>query len=225
MSHILDRPIWTALATRHAHLAQGGPLARRYPPSVSMFTATGDDSAESLSALDELAAEETVLLVQSSEVALPPGLAVVLSAGGVQMLADDMFPLIEDERIEKLGDADAEDMLALATLTKPGPFSLKARSFGDFWGIRENGQLIAMAGERLKQPGLTELSGVCTHPDFQRRGLARLMSLYVAGQISAKGELPYLHSWATNEAAISLYRSIGFTLRTPMSVMIAKRGG
>ena len=116
------------------------------------------------------------------------------------------MPLIEDERIEKLGEADAADMLELATLTKPGPFTLKAQALGDFWGIKENGRLIAMAGERLKQDGLTELSGVCVHPDFQGKGLGRLMTLYAAGKIFAKGEQPFLHTYASNSVAIGLYR-------------------
>ena len=139
------------------------------------------------------------------------------------MIAERHMPLIEDDRIEKLGEADAADMLELATLTKPGPFTLKAQALGDFWGIKENGRLIAMAGERLKQDGLTELSGVCVHPDFQGKGLGRLMTLYAAGKIFAKGEQPFLHTYATNSTAIGLYESIGFRLRTRMNVAMIER--
>jgi predicted GNAT family acetyltransferase len=114
-------------------------------------------------------------------------------------------------------------MLELATLTKPGPFTMKAQALGDFWGVKENGRLIAMAGERLKLDGMTEVSGVCTHPDFQGKGLGRLMTLYAAGKISARGEQPFLHTYATNAVAIGLYESIGFRLRTRMNVAAIER--
>ncbi|WP_438749604.1 GNAT family N-acetyltransferase [Pararhizobium sp. O133] len=219
MSHILDRPIWSALGTRHSALAQGGALARRYLPSVSLFSATGDDRPESLEALRALASPgETLLVVQSTEGLVPDGMATVARASLVQMVAAEPLPQITDPRVELLGDGDAQEMLELAILTKPGPFTLGAQKFGSFWGIKQDGRLVAMAGERLKQPGYTELSGVCTHPDVRGRGLGRLMSLYVAGKICARGERVYLHSYSTNTAAITLYGSIGFKLRSDMHV-------
>ncbi|TGP83828.1 GNAT family N-acetyltransferase, partial [Mesorhizobium sp. M8A.F.Ca.ET.218.01.1.1] len=95
------------------------------------------------------------------------------------------------------------------SLTKPGPFTLEALSLGEFWGVKIDGRLAAMAGERMKQPGYSELSGVCSHPDFRGGGLARLLSLFVANRIVARGEVPYLHAFANNAAAIRLYESIG----------------
>jgi ribosomal protein S18 acetylase RimI-like enzyme len=224
MSHILDRPVWNALNTRHAALAQGGDLAKRYQPSIHPFAASRGETPESLRALAEIASPgETLIFLQADEFVLPPGFTATATALGVQMIAERHMPLIEDDRIEKLGEADAADMLELATLTKPGPFTLKAQALGDFWGIRENGRLIAMAGERLKQEGYTELSGVATHPDFQGKGLGRLMTLYAAGKIFAKGEQPFLHTYASNSVAIGLYESIGFRLRTPMNVAVIER--
>ena len=226
MSHILDRPIWNALTTRHAALAEGKGPARRYAPSIHPFASGRDESPESLAALGDIAAPgETLIFLQADEFILPPGFNATLTAFGVQMIAERHMPEIEDERITQLGEADAADMLELATLTKPGPFTLKALSLGDFWGIRENGRLIAMAGERLKQDGLSELSGVATHPDFQRRGLGRQLSLFVAGKIFAKGERPFLHAWEANSTAIGLYESIGFKLRTRMNVAVIERRG
>jgi predicted GNAT family acetyltransferase len=224
MSHILDRPIWNALNTRHAALAQGNDLAKRYAPSIHLFAASRDESPESLRALAEIASTgESLIFLQADEFVLPPGFTATATALGVQMIAERHMHVIEDDRIEKLGEADAADMLELATLTKPGPFTLKAQALGDFWGIRENGRLIAMAGERLKQDGLTELSGVCVHPEFQGKGLGRLMTLYAAGKIFAKGEQPFLHTYASNSVAIGLYESIDFRLRTPMNVAVIER--
>jgi predicted GNAT family acetyltransferase len=224
MSHMLDRPIWNALSTRHAALAEGGDLARRYVPDIHPFACSRDNSPESVRALADIAAPgETLVFLQADEFILPPGFTMTLTSFGVQMVAERHMPLVEDERIEKLGEADAAEMLELATLTKPGPFTLKAQALGDFWGVKENGRLIAMAGERLKLDGMTEVSGVCTHPDFQGKGLGRLMTLYAAGKISARGEQPFLHTYATNAVAIGLYESIGFRLRTRMNVAAIER--
>jgi len=96
-------------------------------------------------------------------------------------------------------------------------------NLGNFWGVKRDGVLLAMAGERLKQPGYTELSGVCVHPDAQGSGLGRLMSLFVAGQICARDEQPYLHAYATNARAIALYESLGFRLRSRMNVAMVRR--
>lgn len=224
MSHVLDRPIWNALTTRHAPLAEGNDLAKRYAPSIHPFANSRDESLESLAALAAIASPgETLIVLQADEFVLPPGFNATLTAFGVQMIAERQMPLMEDDRIIPLGEADAADMLELATLTKPGPFTLRAQALGSFWGVRENGRLIAMAGERLKQDGLTELSGVATHPDFQRRGLGRRLSLFVAGKICAKGEQPFLHAWEANTTAIGLYESLGFRLRTRMNVAVIER--
>ncbi len=224
MSQLLDRPIWSALNSRHSTLAEGSGPAKRYIPSISLFTATRDDSEESLAALSNLvAAGEEALLVQAMPIALPSGFTTVFNASLVQMIADGPIPAVQDERVQQLGEADAADMFELAALTKPGPFTLRAQAFGGFWGIRANGRLIAMAGQRLKQPGLTELSGVCVHPEAQGEGLGRLMSLFVAGRIIDKGEKPYLHAYATNSMAIGLYESIGFRLRSEMTAAMVRR--
>lgn len=226
MSHDLDRPIWNALNTRHAALALGGDLAKRYAPSIHPFACSRDERPESLAALADMAAPgDTLIFLQADEFVLPPGFAATMTAFGVQMVAERHMPLIEDDRITPLGEADAADMLELALLTKPGPFTLKAQALGCFWGIKENGRLIAMAGERLKQNGMTEVSGVCTHPDVRGRGLGRLLTLYVAGNVCAKDEQPFLHTYATNAAAIALYEKIGFRLRTRMNVAVIERQG
>jgi predicted GNAT family acetyltransferase len=224
MRHPLDRPVWTALTTRHSPLARGGPLAKRYPPTIVPFAASADSSAESLRALEELVPPgDTVVMPEADDIALPPGLAAVSIVKGVQMIADDQLQRVSDERIQRLTEADAAEMLALATLTKPGPFTLQAMSLGEFWGVKIDGRLAVMAGERMKQPGYTELSGVCSHPDFRGGGLGRLLSLHVAGKILKRGEIPYLHAYATNETAIRLYESIGFKLRSSMNIAVVQR--
>ncbi|NEJ74284.1 GNAT family N-acetyltransferase [Rhizobium phaseoli] len=226
MTHILDRPIWTALETAHAGLAEGNRNARRYPPSIVPFAASADDRPESLDALEMLpASEESMILIEAGLIAIPTGLAVVTEASAVQMIAERPHERISDSRIERLTEADAADMLALATLTKPGPFTLRAQSLGSFWGIRSEGRLVAIAGQRMRQTGFIELSGLCTHPDFQGRGLGTLLFRFVAGEIAAGGDTAYLHAYAANTSAISLYLTLGFTLRSEMNMRVVKRRG
>ncbi|WP_144299461.1 GNAT family N-acetyltransferase [Elioraea rosea] len=224
MTASLDRPIWSALATRHAGLAQGSSCARRYLAEIAPFAATQADDRDCLLALGDLVRPaERVLVIQATPISVPPDLVATTTAMGVQMLLERPAQDLDGSGIERLGAADVEDMLALATLTKPGPFTLRALSLGAFWGIREQGRLIAMAGERFGHPGFTEISGVCTHPDAQGRGLAKRLSLLVARAIQHRGETPYLHAWETNARAITLYRSIGFRLRARMHVAAFER--
>jgi hypothetical protein len=127
MKHVLDRPVWSALTTRHATLAEGGILARRYPPSVIPFAATRDGSEESLRALAALPRPgEEMMVVEADSIVLPAGLVAVVAAPVVQMILTRTPPRVTDERIERLTETDAAEMLALATLTRPGPFTLGA---------------------------------------------------------------------------------------------------
>lgn len=225
MSHILDRPIWNALHTAHADLAEGGERAMRYPPSIVPFAAAADDTRESLEALENLpAVDEAMAIVEAGPVIIPQGLTVVAEGKLVQMIAERPYERISDSRLQPLTSDDAEEMLALATLTKPGPFTLRAQSLGTFWGVKIEGRLVTMAGQRLRQPGFGELSGLCTHPDFQGRGLGTLLFRYVAGEISARGDTVFLHAYYTNTPAITLYKALGFKLRSEMNLRVVKRG-
>ena len=224
MTHVLDRPIWQALSTTHADVAEGGALARRYRTSIGPMAASIDNSPAALAALGALAAPgESLVLLMADPVVPPQGFETVMSAPGVQMLAAQPPRPLADAEIVPLGWADAAAMLALAELTKPGPFSLEALALGRFWGVRHNGALIAMAGERMRQPGYTELSGVCTHPDHRGKSLGKRLSLHAMQAIFESGARPFLHAFASNTPAITLYESIGFTLRRPMNVAFLRR--
>ncbi|MDG4884346.1 GNAT family N-acetyltransferase [Mesorhizobium sp. WSM4884] len=226
MKHVLDRPIWSALATRHQAFAEGDGLARRYRPSIVPFAATATDDEESLRALARLLPPlQSSIVVQTDPIALPAEVSAVSTATLVQMTAERPTQAVSDERVQPLTPDDAAEMLALASLTKPGPFTLEALSLGEFWGVKIDGRLAAMAGERMKQPGHCELSGVCTHPDFRGGGLARLLSLFVASRIMARGEVPYLHAYDSNALAVGLYESIGFRLRTTVNMAVVRRAG
>ena len=221
----LDRPVWASLSTDHAGLSVGGTLARRYAPDVNLFASACDDSDEGLAALASLVQPgERVYVLQAPKIVVPSGLVAVRAAKGVQLVASRSLQTEPaGENILKLTDADAPEMLALATLTEPGPFLTRTHRMGTFLGIRIGGRLAAMAGERFRFPGYTEVSGVCTHPEFRGRGLARALSAAVATGIESRGERPFLHAWKTNLPAISLYESLGFELRTEVDVAVLER--
>ena len=215
----LDRPVWASL--RHqSHWGLGDERARRFQPDINCFAATPDESADSLRALAELVqpGDDSVYLLQVPPIAAPPGLQAAKVARGVQMVATRR--LQADDGAQVLGDADAAEMLALAALTQPGPFLARTHTMGRFIGLRVNGRLAAMAGERMRFPGHVEVSGVCSHPDFRGRGLARRLSAAVTADIQRRGERPFLHAWTTNTAAIALYESLGFKVRTEVNVAV-----
>lgn len=222
----LDRPVWAALAAA-PQLAEGDALARRYRRDVNLFAAARDDGSASLAALRGLVREgEAVYVLQVPAIRVPDGLVAVREARGVQMQATRaLAPAGTEVEAVDLGDADAAEMLALAQLTQPGPFLARTHTMGGFVGVRLGGRLAAMAGERMRFAGCTEISGVCTHPDFRGRGLARRLSALVAQRIQQRGELPFLHAWASNRAAIALYESLGFELRTEVQVAVLQRAG
>jgi predicted GNAT family acetyltransferase len=223
---MLDRPIWASLITHHAPLSEGNELARRFVRDVNLFASTRDDSQEAAAALAALVKpEESVYLMQVPKIVVPPGFVEVNAAKGVQMVATHTAPATDRGDILSLAEEDAPEMLALATLTEPGPFLARTHTMGSFLGIRVGGQLAAMAGERMRFPGHTEVSGVCTHPEFRGRGFARRLSAVVTARIQARGEQPFLHAWKTNHSAISLYEKLGFKLRTDVNVAVLKRVG
>jgi predicted GNAT family acetyltransferase len=222
----LDRPVWASLTTHHAPTSEGNELARRFVRDVNLFASARDDTLAAIAALAALVKpEESVFLLQVPTIVIPPGLVEVKVAKGVQMVAArSMTPETKRHDILTLTDEDAPEMLELATLTEPGPFLARTNTMGAFIGIRIGGRLAAMAGERMRFPGYTEVSGVCTHPEFRGRGLARCLSAAVVAGIEARGDQAFLHAWKTNHSAISLYETLGFELRTEVNVAVLRRG-
>ncbi len=221
MIHPLDRPIWSALTTRQRDLAEGGALARRYPTAITPFADMTDMSAESFAALGKLlSGSEIAVLFTPDAVTAPAGFKILLAETGEQLIGTPAETEISGVEIVTLGAADVTEMIALTELTKPGPFSARTHELGTFLGIRIDGKLVAMTGERMKPGDYTEITAVCVHPDHRGRGYAQVLLGAVARQIVARGEIPFLHVFTSNISAIALYERQGMRIRRRLHVTV-----
>jgi predicted GNAT family acetyltransferase len=224
LRHPLDRPVWSALTTRIGAFREGGDLAVRFHGDVSPLSAARDASPPAVAALTALmpTSDELVLLEQAPPEP-PQGVVLSFAAPCLQMTAKSFTPGERDVTLHPLGDSDAAEMLALATLTKPGPFRTRTHTLGRFLGIRDGARLVAMAGERLRIDGFAEISAVCTHPDYRGRGYGAALMRAVGARMLAEGDTPFLHTHATNTSAIALYRKLGFEVREEVMHAVWRR--
>jgi ribosomal protein S18 acetylase RimI-like enzyme len=210
--HVLDNAVWESLIGHHARFAERHGRAIRYRPDVAPFTAFEDPRDERAwdDAAELVGPRGTVVLPGVSSA--PDGWETVFAGEGVQLI-DTRLRAEPDAEAVLLGPGDVPQILELIARTEPGPFLPRTVELGAYLGIRRDGALIAMAGERQHPPGWTEISAVCTDPAFRGQGLATRLVRAVAAGIRERGETPFLHAIATNANAIRLYESIGFTLR------------
>ncbi|MEU3737315.1 GNAT family N-acetyltransferase [Streptomyces sp. NPDC032198] len=209
----MDNPAYAALNGPHARFAERRGRVVRYPLDVSPWLGLPDaPEADDWADLAALAGPGADVPLAGVRVGLPEGWEVTFDIAGVQ-LVDDGVAAAPDAEAVRLGAADVPEMLDLVRRTQPGPFLPRTVELGTYLGIRRGGALVAMAGERLRPPGWTEISAVCTDPAVRGEGLATRLVLAVADGIRARGETPFLHTAARNVGAIRLYESLGFRLR------------
>jgi len=212
VSHPLDNPVFSSLTGPHARFAERRGNVLRYPVDVAPFIAMPDEPAESDWADAAALVGPGGLVPLAGVGAAPPSAWTLVTVGeGVQMTGDDLDVAADPEAVP-LGRADVPDMLALVARTKPGPFLPRTVELGSYLGIRRDGELVAMAGERLRPDGWTEISAVCTDEAWRGRGFASRLIRAVGAGIRARGDLPFLHAVATNRA-IGLYEQLGFRHR------------
>lgn len=215
--HPLDNSAWHALHGPHRRFAEGDGLAVRYDPAVSVFSALPDEPVpEAWDALRTLTGPGQLAVLFRDVVVTPPGWEELFRLPTLQMMAGPMSResgTPSAPAIEALGPADAAEMLGLAERARPGPFALRTHELGHFRGVREDGKLVAMAGERMNPPGHVEISAVSTEETHRGRGLAASLIRFLVAEIAARGDVAYLHVAADNTTAIRLYEHLGFTTR------------
>jgi ribosomal protein S18 acetylase RimI-like enzyme len=233
--HPLDNPIWQALTTTHAGFAQTCNSARKFPREVSVLAGFAEPTPENYDSLASLLnPAETVGLFLQGPPDPPAAWSIVSTGPLLQMIYDKPsspaarareFPsdgVRSNPDFIRLTLADVPKMLALTKLTLPGPFGARTHEMGDYFGIRSAGTLAAMAGERLRLPGYTEISAVCTHPDYLGRGYASVLMEMLMERICSRGELPFLHVRSENTRAIQVYERLGFRKRASLHYVVLR---
>jgi ribosomal protein S18 acetylase RimI-like enzyme len=210
---VLDNAVWHSLAGEHEHFGERVGLAARYHPEVSVFGGITDGGDDTWRDLQKLVGPSGVAVLFRAEIPPLPKPWTRLDGGrGHQMVLRELAP-VDVPHHRELGVDDVGEMLALVELTRPGPFAVRTVELGGYVGVFDGDRLVAMAGQRLAPPGFREVSAVCTHPEFRGRGLAAGLTALVAQRILDRGERPFLHHAADNDAARRVYEAIGFQFR------------
>jgi ribosomal protein S18 acetylase RimI-like enzyme len=204
---VLENPVWAALSGPQACFAEAAGRAARFPSDISPFAGLADPADPA--AWRDLATLTDQTLLTAPAISPGPEWEQTIAVPGVQMVGTGMTGVADPDAVV-LTETDVPEIVDLVERTKPGPFAKRTIEMGRYLGIREGGRLIAMAGERLRPPGWTEVSAVCTDPEFRGQGLAARLTLAVAAGILERGELPFLHAAAANTNAIRLYEGLGF---------------
>jgi len=228
--HPLDNPIWQALISTHAGFAEISNAARKFPREVSILAGFSEPTPENYDSLATLLTPgERVGLFLQDPPDPPAPWTVVHNIPILQMVCGDRNspavssnPKSPDPKLIALTQADVPEMLALTKLTKPGPFGARTHEMGDYIGVRDAGRLAAMAGERLRLPGYTEISAVCTHPDYLGHGFASVLMGVLMDRIYSRSELPFLHVRPENVRAIQVYDRLGFTKRASLHYVVLR---
>ncbi len=221
--HPLDNPCWTALRGRQSEFAITGDGVMRYRPEVFMMAAIPDETEASLANLADLVPKDDVIAIIGLKIA--PDNPDWQELGGFrvkQMVADEVPEYTKVDYVE-LTEGDLPKMFELVKLTEPGPFAPRTIELGKYIGIKREGRLVAMAGERIKVDGYTEVSAICTHPDHRRKGYAKALTCILAQEIVDRGEKAFLHVMVHNEPAIMLYERLGFRTRKHVPITAYRR--
>ncbi|NTH68537.1 GNAT family N-acetyltransferase [Agrobacterium rhizogenes] len=218
---MLDNPVWSALTMDQQTVSKGGRFARRYEPALSVFAAMEQATPDAYAELGTLLTSADKVALFTTQILNPPTLFDASMLGeGYQMVAQNIPERAPETTLQcfDLAPADVPDMQELVDLTKPGPFTARTIELGRYLGIRQEGALVAMIGERMRFGGLVEVSAVCVHPDHRGKRLAQMLTVELCTRIRSDGGIPFLHVYAANQSAIALYEKLGFVKRRRLHV-------
>lgn len=225
MEHVLNNPVYHALSSGDAHLGSGSGIVKNFDEEVSPFVAFPEDCDTGFEQLyDIMPAGRRILYATRTRIQEPQGWEIRHEITGLQFVftgtpgtTDDPLTLVPLENMH------VDEMIALATLTKPGPFDKRTIEFGHYYGVFDNDRLVAMTGQRLHPYTYTEISAVCTHPNYLGRGYAAALIRHQLQIICNSSQVPFLHVRDDNERAISVYERLGFTRNGPMNFYFMRR--
>lgn len=223
--HALDNPIYESLITRHRDLSMPHGGALRYPAPIAPFLGIAEAGASMDAALDALVpiADTALLLGRAPRVGADWELRYMTDLA--QMICPESVAAADASDIVELGSSQHDDVLALTALVYPHYFRPRTMELGRYFGIYQDGRLAAMAGERMGTHDYTELSAICTHPDFLGRGYARRLLIFLSNDNHTRGRIPFLHVSHENPRAIELYERNGYRLRRDIPFWSLRRAG
>ncbi len=220
----LDNPLWYSLTSKHAHLALGGELARRYPPEVAPFAAIPESSDEAEASLLQMVESDGIVGMVNIAPRAWDGWAIQKRFEVFQYVWDKPVAEAEPEsEAVRLGAEHIDLMLELTALVYPAYFRRGTAELGDYFGILQDGQLCAIAGTRMAFDGYQEISAVCTHPDHRGQRYAGRLTMHLVRHIQNQGDIPFLHTETDNETAQKVYDRLGFVRRAVLPCTVAKR--
>jgi len=210
-NELLDNITWFTLTGPHARYASGAKGVRRYAAGYSPIIGFADPMRPDFDTLTTYCQADENLYCPQWKGEAPAGWSIHAEKVMFRMIWDEASPEIDEcPDAIRLGPQHAVEAFELAQLTNPGPFGPRTIELGEYFGWFEDGRLAAMAGERMHAGTLREVSGICTHPDFRGRGLARRLTLKLIHRVMKRGETPFLHVMGDNPSARQLYRKMGF---------------
>lgn len=221
---LLDNLFWHSLNGRLAHLACGTAVARRLLPGFSLLLAFADARKPDFSGLDACCEPGERFYCSGWTGPVPAGWQVEVEAAGLLMVWDGPpSQRFESFACTRLTSGHGPQMAALAAATQPGPFGERNIELGEFVGVFDDGQLVAMAGQRLAAGTMREISAVCTLPQWRGRGLGRRLVEVLMNLQLQRGETPFLHVMRDNAGARALYEKMGFRVRREVVFRVVSR--
>ena len=224
-AHELDNPFWNSLQTRHRHIALRSGEVARYPREFAPFLGVGSAEVDIADAIERLVAPEESVYLLGVLPDVPSGWQVEAFRPLAQMVCAQPLEVIDGPEIIPLDKTHRGDVLALTALVYPHYFRERTMEMGRYFGIYEDSRLAAIIGERLGTDAYTEMSAICTHPDFNGRGSARRLTAMLANETMARGRTPFLHVSHENTRAKRLYEQVGFRHRRDIGFWSLRRSG
>ncbi len=225
MKQLLHNPVYHALLSGDKQLSLGNANVKFFDENVSPFAGFDQDYKNGFSGLYELLPlGRKILYAIPTLITQPAGWQIQHEIKGLQFIYEGVgdikttFP-----NVKPLTAIHVEQMLELAKLTKPGPFGTATINFGYYFGIFDNEKLVAMTGQRLHVKNCTEISAVCTHPNYLGKGYAYTLLQHQLQLILQQNQQPFLHVREDNQRAIALYLRLGFAISRPMNFYFMKR--